>query len=285
MSGMPWFRLFSEARTDAKLRTLADDEHRVWFALLCYAAEQSERGSIPPGDAFLLAIEVAGGDEELLGRTLTKLVRLRILTEVDGGGYVFSNFLKRQYDKPSDRPERVSERVKRHRAGARNDKKHQETPGNDRNADVTPCNAIDTDKSREDTETEKTIEATPHSADAPSPRSDGDVYALVDAFAEGKGLKKSDVTGALRQKSFRALQTAPPWASPADVFACTKYLMSDPFWEKPGKLQAEKVVETLPDWRKEKPAAWKPTSNGRASPSGQQPFSARSELARLEAVS
>lgn len=111
------------------------------------------------------------------------------------------------------------------------------------------------------------IEATPHSADAPLTRSEGDIYALVDAFAEGKGLKKTELTGALRQKTFRAMQSAPPWASPADVFACTKYLMSDPFWQMPGKLQGQQVIETLPDWRKEKPAIWQPANNGRASPS------------------
>lgn len=135
------------------------------------------------------------------------------------------------------------------------------------------------------TESEE-VEATPHSADAPSgPRTEGDVYALVDAFAEGKGLKKSDITGALRQKTHRALMAAPPWVSPADVYACTKYLMTDPFWQKPGKLQGQNVVEILPDWRKERLEVWSPPSNGRASPSQSQPFSARSELVRLEAAS
>ena len=39
MSRYPWFRMYSEARVDAKLRSLSADEFRVWFNLLCLASE------------------------------------------------------------------------------------------------------------------------------------------------------------------------------------------------------------------------------------------------------
>ena len=90
---MNWFRLYSEARNDAKLRTLSDAEHRVWFNLLCYAAEQKpERGSIFDFDMDVLAIEVAAGDSDLLIETLKKLSRLRIIFATDGGQIRFLKF-------------------------------------------------------------------------------------------------------------------------------------------------------------------------------------------------
>lgn len=111
---MNWFRLYPEARNDAKLRSLSDAEHRVWFNLLCYAAEQEERGSVQDLDLDLLALEVANGDLCLLDTTLQHLARLRII-EWDDDGLAFINWMKRQYDKPSDHPDKVNVRVKRYR--------------------------------------------------------------------------------------------------------------------------------------------------------------------------
>lgn len=117
---MQWFRMYSEARNDAKLRYLTDAEFRVWFNLLCFANEQQERGTIPPMPEKLLAVETAGGDEDLLAVTLEKLTSLAIIEESEDGGLCFINFKKRNYDHPSDEPERVKERVRRCRAKKRN---------------------------------------------------------------------------------------------------------------------------------------------------------------------
>lgn len=128
MNRMPWFRLYHEARSDAKLRLLADDEHRVWFDLLCFASEQDTRGSIATGDdRFPLAVEVAHGDIDLLARTVARLVKLRIVTD-SGDRLTFLHFSDRQYDKPSATPERVAERVTRHRKGVTAEKSCDETP-------------------------------------------------------------------------------------------------------------------------------------------------------------
>ena len=129
---LPWFKLWHEARTDAKLRNLTDDEFRVWFNLLCFAAESEDRGSIGAMNAFLLAVEVSQGDEDLLNRTLCKLERLRIIEWGDGDNrtITFSHFDGRQYEKPSDHPDRVSERVKKHRNADVTPVKRDETPSN-----------------------------------------------------------------------------------------------------------------------------------------------------------
>lgn len=111
-------------------------------------------------------------------------------------------------------------------------------------------------------------------------RSDGLVYALVDAFATGKGLKRGDLVGSARQKAFRSLQSAPPWVTPEDVSACTAYLMSDPFWQEPGKLKAQSVVETLPEWRtKGKP---KTLGSTRARPMNGRPAAPSTVVSRLD---
>lgn len=117
---MPWFRMYNESRNDRKLDTLADDEFRVWHKLLCCASEGKDRGSIEAEDRELLAIEVARGDEDLLGRTLARLAKLKIIRD-DGDSILFINFLKRNYDKPSDTPQATAERQRRHREKGRDE--------------------------------------------------------------------------------------------------------------------------------------------------------------------
>lgn len=101
----PWYRMYTEARTDTKLRALTKPQHYVWFNLLCLSADQCDRGAIVGYESEFLAVEVADGDETLLAETIERLVKFRILEVVDGG-WRFINFMARQYDKPSDAPER-----------------------------------------------------------------------------------------------------------------------------------------------------------------------------------
>lgn len=157
MAVLPWFRMYHEARTDAKLRTLDDSEFRVWFNLLCHSAEHKVRGTIDaPRDGFLLSIEVANGDEELLRRVLQKLERLQIVEwnilddGEEGDLLTFTHFNDRNYDKPSDQPASVSARVKKHRNARVTPEKR----------DVTPRNALEenrVEESRGEKEEKKTI--------------------------------------------------------------------------------------------------------------------------------
>ena len=81
---MKWFKMWTDARIDLKLKALSGDEFRVWFNLLCYAAEvDGFSGSIEDYDNELLALEVASGDEVLLDNTLNKLKKYRII-QIDG---------------------------------------------------------------------------------------------------------------------------------------------------------------------------------------------------------
>lgn len=112
---MNWFRMFSEARSDAKLRKLTDPQFRVWFNLLCYASEQDERGVITEMDREILALEVADEDEPLLEETLSRLSRLKIIT-VTTEEIRFNHWAERQKTRyPSDEPDAAAERKRKQR--------------------------------------------------------------------------------------------------------------------------------------------------------------------------
>lgn len=136
---MPWFKLWSEARNDPKLRALTDAQFRIWFNLLCFAAEQAERGAIDASDMEYLAVEVADGNTEALEATITRLEKFHIVEWNEDHYLTFCNFKKRQYEKPSDDPERVAERVRQHRERNKNDGNAHVTPSN---THVTPGNAM-----------------------------------------------------------------------------------------------------------------------------------------------
>lgn len=140
---MPWFRVHAEARTDAKLESLPDDEFRVWFRLLCLASEQPERGVIAGYSVRLLAVEVARCDVALLGRTLASLMELRIIEcdqETDSTRFI--HWMERQYDKESDWPENTRSRKAEQRS-------RDVTPTHARSRDVTRCHAIERERERE----------------------------------------------------------------------------------------------------------------------------------------
>lgn len=155
MSNLPWFKLYTESRTDRKLAGLTRAEKGVWIDLLCYAAEQSERGCFDASDRYSLAMEVADGDENLLNSTLEKLLKVRHLVacptqglyetsetssnelkrvETTGNSlqrYMFRTFAQRQAQKvshfPSDEKEKVNARVRKHRALKRQAKMEAQT--------------------------------------------------------------------------------------------------------------------------------------------------------------
>lgn len=161
-----WFKLYAEARLDRKLARLTLAERGVWVNLLCYASEQDDRGAFDASDTFMLAVECAEGDEALLGATLEKLEQTRCIErhgERDGWSR-FRTFNKRQestHTKPSDSPERVAERVHKHRDQQRLAALQSDvtlvTPCN---APVTPCNATE-EEEEGDAETEQEEEQDP----------------------------------------------------------------------------------------------------------------------------
>jgi hypothetical protein len=260
---MPWFRMHHEARTDAKLRTLADDEFRVWFNLLCYAAEQDNRGRIECADDFLLAIEVAGGDQELMVRVLHKLARLRIICwdgdeDDPGDTLTFINFDDRNYDKPSDHPDRVAERVRRHRAKNETPDDADETPTTKEvtplKRDVTPSN--DPDKIRvEEIREDKTRQEERKERTSASPSVRADPLAGFDAFYDAYPRKTARQAA---EKAWRTLHPNPELVSV--IMAALDEQKTWPQWQ-------EGVVPHPATWINGK--RWTDQKPARASPNGQ----------------
>lgn len=116
---LPWFRMWTDSRNDSKLDALNDREFRIWHKLLCFAAESKDRGTIDYIDPEYVAMELRIGADEL-DSAISRMVRLRLL-ERSESTVVFPSFMERQYDKASDRPEAVRERVRKSRAKAKDD--------------------------------------------------------------------------------------------------------------------------------------------------------------------
>lgn len=119
---MPWLKLWTEARNDGKLRRLTDGQHRIWFRLLCFAAEQEPPGTVR-ATWKVLAAECSEGGDDLLREAVMEMESLRLVTCVTcNNGDVeiaFPSFCRRQAKYPSGDRKRVAERVAKHRAGKR----------------------------------------------------------------------------------------------------------------------------------------------------------------------
>lgn len=141
--GLPWIRLYTEMLNDPKLKRLTAAEKWIWVGLLLMGGASCERGTllicegVPYTTQDLMSqLDLDINETDILEPALNKFQQLRMIeTDPDGTIYIL-NFDKRQYDKPSNRPEAVNERVKRHR-------------NKSCNANVTPlkrqCNNPDTD--------------------------------------------------------------------------------------------------------------------------------------------
>lgn len=117
MNRYPWFRMFTEARNDSKLDALNDREFRIWWKLLCLAAEGEERGTVDYIDPEFVAMELRIGADEL-DSAISRMMRLRLL-ERSESKVTFPSFASRQYEKPSDLPDATRERQRKSRANKR----------------------------------------------------------------------------------------------------------------------------------------------------------------------
>jgi len=168
VTDQPWLKLWTEARSDAKLRSLSDAEFRIWFKLLCYAAEQPERGTIRQ-PLKLIAVEVCDGDENRLVTTCQALQALELLTCNDlvtvrplhGVTSVTAEIrytsFKRRNKAPSERQKAVRDRVRKHREKKRSGKSSDAIP---KPFSREPCNGhVTANVTTVDTDTDTDTEA------------------------------------------------------------------------------------------------------------------------------
>lgn len=110
----PWFRFYTEALTDPKLRRLTPEQRWVWVAVLGAARQSPEPGRLMlsadlPMESVDLA-ELAGVPAKKVSAALTAMERLR-LVERDGEVWVVPKFGARQYESDLS-----TGRVSRHRS-------------------------------------------------------------------------------------------------------------------------------------------------------------------------
>jgi hypothetical protein len=108
--------------------------------------------------------------------------------------------------------------------------------------------------------------------DAPAAVPDGEVFALVDAWASATDRKPKQVQGRERREAFDALKPLAGDIAATDVQACVRWFRSDPFWSDPGKLTVRKLAETLPQWIAQgRPVRVAPKARGTPPPSAPRP--------------
>ena len=153
-----WFRVYNEILGDQKMRGLTGDQFRAWVFLLALANQSAERGTVimddPEGLADVLRLQL---DE--LEPTLARFERLRMVERDSDGSITITNFLVRQYDKPSDAPAQTAKRKQRSRGaknvnedtGAEQDDSSGHADVTPKSRDVTRCHAADTDTDTDST--------------------------------------------------------------------------------------------------------------------------------------
>lgn len=194
---MEWFRFHDKALDNDKVQALPGDLFKHWVNLMCLANQGKPRGTLPTRVsqiAFRLRISI--GECEAI---LAELRQRKLLDYGDDDVPMAPHdWEEHQYDKPSDAPSRVGERVKRHREQEKSNALQGETPEGATAEIVTPgvtplkravtpekaCNATDTEsESDTDSETEKNALAA-HAAPSALPNGTTTDKPFLDRYAD-----------------------------------------------------------------------------------------------------
>jgi hypothetical protein len=123
----PWYKAFSRLHRDPDYLNLSLEGQAVYRNLLDYANEQRERGVFPVKNKRVLALAVSSGNVELLESVLAYCSTEWVCSDgtstiaIEGDNARFTQFALLQSGKPSDKPEAIAERVKKHRASKQTD--------------------------------------------------------------------------------------------------------------------------------------------------------------------
>lgn len=145
MSKMTWFKLHSDFRNDPKIKRLPIAERYAFIILLCLANESETRGIITGLDDDDIAFELEMQVEDW--KTLRSKFKIKGFIDFTQEQILIRNWDKRQYDKPSDRPDATKERKRLQREKEKLLKEQAVTP---MSRDVTRCHATEERESRLD---------------------------------------------------------------------------------------------------------------------------------------
>ncbi|MDQ3542034.1 MAG: phage replisome organizer N-terminal domain-containing protein [Chloroflexota bacterium] len=185
---MKWFRVYSEIKDDPKMLELDDHQFRLWINLLAMASEDgvtsrdtgvTSRGNVRASRRKGLAAALRT-DVDALNTALDLFEELDMIeVEDDGEIITIAHWDARQYDKPSDIPEKTRERKRKSRS-RENPTYIEESPSHVGHADVTPSHA--TYSTREYTDTDTEPEENEGRADALPPRPSDAAMSVADTL-------------------------------------------------------------------------------------------------------
>jgi hypothetical protein len=140
-----WAKLHTDLLDNPDREELDNDDLAVWSLLLLLTRKEAPTTGIMDGwTPGRLAYRLRQ-DRAVIDQALAHLTAVGWLT-LEDGTLTICHYLDRQYDAPSDRPERVSYRVRKHRDTLVTES--AVTPCNDTARDVTSGNALE--QTRED---------------------------------------------------------------------------------------------------------------------------------------
>ena len=115
MPSQPWFRLYRSIIAHPKVRSLTPEQRWVWVAVLCLADDGWLRLSKDRPLPLDLLADQAGVTPEVAANSLVSFTELGMISRSTGRQVRVTNWHQYQYDYPSDRPQRVKDRVRRFR--------------------------------------------------------------------------------------------------------------------------------------------------------------------------
>ncbi|MCF8011874.1 MAG: DnaD domain protein [Clostridiales bacterium] len=120
----PWFKMYSEIKNDRKMKKLNPEEKWLWVVLLCVASDSPDRGSLLVCRSLSYTAEdladEAALDISVVQEAMPKFEAMDML-HTENGTWVVTNFLERQYEKPSDQPQNSRARKQAQRERQKNE--------------------------------------------------------------------------------------------------------------------------------------------------------------------
>lgn len=116
---MDWFRFYTEAVKDRKLRRLPAEQRWLWIAVLCCASDSPQRGSLLLAEGAAVTIDdlsdIAAIPRDAVERGVAAFQQLDMLYLDENHVYIVTNWHKRQFSSDGS-----TERVRAHRERSRN---------------------------------------------------------------------------------------------------------------------------------------------------------------------
>src|SRR4051794_5699525 len=113
----PWVKSWTRRLNSKKVMSLPGDLYKTWDLLVLVAAQNGEHGLLPSLTDCAFALH---SNEDQLEQRIEALIRAKLLDRLSDGSIAIHDWDDWQGPtKPSDSPERVAQRVRKHRANKR----------------------------------------------------------------------------------------------------------------------------------------------------------------------